>query len=414
MPGYSLSVGVVLDATNNKILFQFKDDPSDKNTFTVSNTLQPYAGRGGGVLVGVEKGSRILVAKGPGETWYCLAVIPDTTFLNSIDGAPNINTYETSYPVLKEGEVCLRNNLGSEVYLDKSGNIRIDSGAGYSSSDIELSRETRTMFARVDNTYEFTEAGRSICGVIKREKIQKEEPSDSATINFLDSESYEKQLKTIARSPKQEHHNITGKSLKQFKRNPPLIEKREILYEYANSYNVQDFESEVNASSPVKRDPNDTGQAGGISVLNKNMSERANRRTDVLNLNMLNYNHLIEKVEGTLVDIYGNILDINRNIINIPGTESLSLSGQDTTGLANLYDYHRRAIKFHYEINSRKPLSDSEPSLSERTSKNNARSFSRWSVDVDGEGLTKINIPSSSETGNIPVLSRYFTSRDDK
>jgi hypothetical protein len=33
-------------------------------------------------------------------------------------------------------------------------------------------------------------------------------------------------------------------------------------------------------------------------------------------------------------------------------------------------------------------------------------------VDVDAEGLTKINIPASSDTGNIPVLGRYLVTND--
>jgi hypothetical protein len=73
----------------------------------------------------------------------------------------------------------------------------------------------------------------------------------------------------------------------------------------------------------------------------------------------------------------------------------------------------RRSIKYHLEINSRKSIGDN-PSISpsQKIDSTNGYEHSRWSFDVDAEGLTKINIPATSETGNVPVLCRYFVSED--
>lgn len=399
---YSVRVGIIKNVGRTYIDFEFLDRIDDQ-IFRVP-IPHPYAGRGGGFLAGVEKDSIILVANGPEEKWYCLAVIPDHNFYFNLDGAVDIEEHETPYPTLKEGELCIKSNQGSRIDLLDNGNISMDAGIGLSSADIELSRESNALYTRVDNNYSFTEAYRKIEGVVKRDMGSIERSIDRDTINFLDSETYERLLSEIGRFPENEVHDRTTKLIKQTVRNPPLIENRQIIYEYAESSDVRHLEDEI------KYYTDKIEEALGIQTKS---SARTSRRTDVLNLNQKNFNHLIEKVEGTLVDIYGNIVDINRNIIKVPTIEDVNTKiGIDKRGLKRIYDHHRRAVKFHYEINSRKDIDTSEPPDTDKT-KDNAKNFSRWSVDVDGEGLTKINIPASSETGNIPVLGRYFTSRDE-
>lgn len=401
--GYQVRVGIIKNVGRTYVDFEFLDR-IDQQTFRAP-LPQPYAGRGGGILAGIEKDTLVLVASGPSEKWYCIGIIPDHNFYFGMDGSTvDIKTHETPYPTLKEGEISLKSNQGAQIDLLNTGNIALDVGAGLSLDDLELSRLSRALFTRVDNVYSFTEASRLIEGVIKRDMNLAERATDSKTLNYLDSERYERLLSIIGRSNTDEVQNRTTNLIKSVLRNPALVEKRELIYEYANSFNVRHFEDEVGLS---------TSSIDDMLDLQPNPADRENRRTDILNLNQRNFNHLIEKVEGTLVDIYGNILDINRNVINIPDIEEIESSGNDTKGLKRVYDHHRRAVKFHYEINSRKDINTSEPADTDKT-KNNAKNFSRWSVDVDGEGLTKINIPASSETGNIPVLSRYFTSRDEE
>lgn len=404
--GSSVRLGVITKVGRTFIEFHFMDS-LDGQVYRTPMP-QPYAGRGGGVLVGIEKDAIVLVTNGPGEKWYCLGIIPDHNFYFNLDGAEDIHVHESSYPSIKEGEICLKSNQGSRIDLVENGNIRINAGASNSLSDIELSRIANALFTRVNNLYTFTEANRLVSGVIKRDFNIVENAADAKTLNFLDSERYELLLKAVGRFPKNENHHRSTTLIKDIFRNPSLAEKREIIYEYANSFNVKDFKTEVsNAKIAQVKDENQDSVD-----LQTNRTARYNNRTDVLNLNQRNFNHLIEKVEGTLVDIYGNILDINRNIINMPDITEMEFNGNDTNGLRRIYDHHRRSIKFHYEINSRKPISESEPPENDKN-KDNAKNFSRWSIDIDGEGLTKINIPASSETGNIPVLGRYFNTRDD-
>jgi hypothetical protein len=119
----------------------------------------------------------------------------------------------------------------------------------------------------------------------------------------------------------------------------------------------------------------------------------------------------MESVDGTLVDMFGNLLDINRNIILPP-------SGKDAkTRLESMLENARHTVVLHREINTRKGWTYTSPYIPElietpdpSQSVDNARDRSRWFVDVDKEGLTKLNIPATSETGNVPFPVRYENS----
>lgn len=402
--GVAVRVAVVKKVGPTFIDFQFMDrvgEPTRRAPIP-----HPYAGRGTGIFAGVEEGALLLVAKGPYEKWYIVGVIPDHTFHFNTEGTKNIKYYENKYPQLEQGEFSIVGKKGHFIDVLNTGNIAIDNGVGSKIANLELSRLSDGIFIRTNQIYKYTEAGRSSEGVIKRNKNISETSQVTSTVNFFDGEDYDNLLTTIGRSSDSEVQKRTTKLLKQTVRNPPLIEKREIVYEYSDVFNVQNFETELRAISDIKQ-KNGTID---ISALKKDITIRQNRRTDILNLNANNYNHLIEKVEGTLVDIYGNILDLNRNTIGIPSVDELNINiSSDPVGLKYLYDYLRRSVKYHFEINSRKDIISSLPELNQN---NNYQSLSRFSIDIDAEGLTKVNIPATSETGNIPILGRYSNNTD--
>jgi hypothetical protein len=176
-----------------------------------------------------------------------------------------------------------------------------------------------------------------------------------------------------------------------------LIENRTIINEFARSYYVGTFDEEVDRLK----------EEDDFSFLNApNRRDRANY--DILNLNPDHPNTLIEKVEGTVADIYGNLVDLNRNVIFFPKDDEGRKDGKRR--LSRLANLHRRSIKMHYEINARKEVNgDVATTVLDGPDLPVGHNHSRWSIDVDGEGLTKINVPASSNTGNIPLLARHIT-----
>jgi hypothetical protein len=127
----------------------------------------------------------------------------------------------------------------------------------------------------------------------------------------------------------------------------------------------------------------------------------------------------METVKGTVVDIFGNILDLNRNPLQI-GVEQNTINAKRSTdkvqSFLNIKELERKSIAYHFELNARKDLSgknnkkdntDVLALLDINSNSDYARNRSRFFFDIDKEGQFKINVPSSSEKGNIPLLARY-------
>jgi len=121
----------------------------------------------------------------------------------------------------------------------------------------------------------------------------------------------------------------------------------------------------------------------------------------------------METIKGTVVDIYGNVLDINRSVIPLGKIEKLSikkiktnLQEQDPLGnvFQNIKALERREIAYHFELNAKKNVLG-PPDATKRD--DYARDRSRFFLDIDKEGVFKLNVPASSETGNVPLLTRY-------
>lgn len=193
-------------------------------------------------------------------------------------------------------------------------------------------------------------------------------------------------------------------------RNPPFVEKRDIVYEFAASYDVgsdkqeaQRYSDQDTSSPPLKYD-------------------RRKAITDVFSLTLEAPNYLIETIRGTGVDIYGNVLDLNRNILPVGKEKDLTFKKNDDKldAYKRIKALERRSLAYHFEINARKgPIKTAvgvfdphqvvpPPDIS--STDDFSRPRSRFFFDIDKEGQIKINVPASSETGNIPYLSRYENS----
>ena len=235
-----------------------------------------------------------------------------------------------------------------------------------------------------------------------------------ANADKLLSIDYDNELSIVGRNPGIKSQKLTSKSSIASEtvsfRNPALAEHRTMVYEYALKDMVEDFGKEV------ERLADDSSRDFLSQPYRRDMS-----RTDVLNLGMHLPNILYENIIGTTVDVYGNILDINRNKILFSSEgesgERGSPQGADGTALDTNLALLRRSIKYHFELNSRKTKQVFVPPKLDTVEDPDASigtgySHSRFSIDIDGEGQLKINVPASSNTGNIPLLSRYVNSYD--
>jgi len=361
--------------------------------------LHPAAMNSSGIFVSPVEGTLVLTGYTYREALVIVAYLANGAYSQDLTNSlntTNFNVGSVPYPKLKQGEIAIQGNTGSNIAFSNDGNINLS----FSKSKICYTKDD-SLLIKTSNVVTSTSGGREINGIVMRD-MRKQTRRIEEVYDKLTSSTYNDILTTVARNP-----NLTRSSISniednlQILRNPALVENREIIYEYAIEDNVGSLREEKE-------------RLLGKDILKlEEPGRRDMSRADSLNLNPTFPNNLIETIKGTVVDIYGNMVDLNRNIISY---NNLALDNPNRLELED--KLARRSIKYHFEINSKKkPASNSEFTENgfllegEKSSLEKiGYNHSRWSIDVDGEGLTKINIPASTDTGNIPLLTRYSNS----
>ncbi len=340
-----------------------------------------------GLFIGTlpSRGTPVVIAQGLGGQYYFVSLV-----------AENL----PAVPTLVQDELLIQSNDATYMALDTANNISI----GSDNNQIHINTgnknfpKTNLISINFQNENHFTQGYREVGGLVKRDlrpNIYFDPDSK------LEDDSYDKKYKIIGIDPTVTSNDLVSGSSK----NPPLSEHREMVYEFQYISDVQDDVTEANRYSSAKQTP---------PVYNS--PNRRKSRADTLSLSLVAPNFLMEEVKGTVVDIFGNILDINRVPIPV-GTGQNTLNPSNSldkaTAYINIRALERNSVAFHFEINARKDLSqqtgDSEVSLLDINTDNyNAKLLrSRFFFDVNKEGQFKLNVPASSDTGSIPLLARY-------
>lgn len=354
---------------------------------------QPMAVSGTGIFVDPPDGALVLVGRGLMNRMHVVCYLNDQILDASTRGPSLFNSISTSYfprPEAEPGEVVIKGgrttyskySLGGEI-LDRFGKT-----ASVSLSPFD------TIGTYADGAYTSYTSGYSVSGVVRRESVAQLSLRSGDRLASPDFDGF---LDQIGRDPTLSIVKLTEEG--SGRRNPPFVEQRNVVYEFS-----RDFA----ATEPAKEKQLYAGTSPPASFSDVK-TERQGSRTDAFGLGPLQYNLLSESLIGTAVDIYGNILDLNRNIIPVQEMQP----NNETDRVEAQYRALRRSLKLHMELNSRKEaesVSKDSTTGPFPTSPEIIADHSRWSIDVDGEGQTKINIPASSSTGNIPVHARYLTS----
>lgn len=320
-------------------------------------------------------GTPVIVGIGSGGQYYFVSYLSE-----------NISMI----PSLKIDELLLRSNDKTKITLDLKNNINIGSDL----NKIHISTDQKLISSNFNNNYIFTQASRNVDGLIKRDL----RPNNNYDSNSkLENDDYESKLYIIPLDP-----SLTfNPAISGINKNPGRIEKREIVYEFGYDSDVNDDLSESSIYAYNNQDEKE--------FLFPN---RRKSRSDTLSLSLVSPNFLMETIKGNVVDIFGNILDLNRAPLKI-GVDNASLQIDKNTDKVNSFleikKIDRKGIAYHFEINAKKDLINNGkfnlPDVGDNT--DYSRNRSRFFIDIDKEGQVKINIPSSSETGNIPLLTRY-------
>lgn len=343
-----------------------------------------------GIYVGalVKENTPILVGRGEGGKWYFISFIMNNPL---------------KAPKLVPNQLLIQSSNDSKITLDTSNNISIGSDTDkvhyyINKNDINDTLESSTF----NNSFKFTEAARTIDGIVKREVRQL---ANFPSALKLESDDFSSRIYSIALDP-----TVTkSPSFIDQVKNPPFTENRKIVYEFGYSFGIQDDLTESQLYDKH-------GVATPTTNISSTRTNRRQSRADTLSLSLVAPNYLMETVKGTVIDIFGNILDINRSPIPI-GTKDLTLSPDSggniqSDAFNNIKAAERKSIAYHFELNARKDLKFSNNNtllnlIDINSSEDYARMRSRFFFDVDKEGQFKLNIPASSETGNVSLLARY-------
>jgi len=340
----------------------------------------------GGFPIG---GATVVVAQGAGGAWYVVSYLLSN---NDISDTYN-SSGKTKIPALKDGRALMQVRGGNRIFVDPTEGAQIGSSTNFVHANPNRNIVSHTFFEELA----FTESSRSIFGIVKRDI--KENSNRNVLGSTLTSHRYDEALSRVSLDSAVSSGRFTGGSKI---RNVPFVENREVIYEFAHSYKYTTDEDESD-----RYEPEEPGKKR-LKVSRREM------RTDALSLSLEHPNHLIETIKGTAVDTFGNILDLNRAILPIGKIDDLSLKRAEnkSEAFARIRAQLRKSIAYHFELNARKGISDSDVIPPPDTNiteiaPDYGRNRSRFSIDVDKEGQFKINIPASSETGNVPLPTRH-------
>jgi hypothetical protein len=350
----------------------------------------PYSDSNGAFIGALPiKGTTVTVALSSGGQYYI--VNHQQEALNNI-------------PNLQEGQMLVYTTDTSYISLDMNSHIFIGSDTNniHAFAGNQKYPKSNLITINFENENHFNQSYREIGGLVKRDLRPNPNAASYNGSTKLEDDSYDTFFSIIGLDPTATANDLTIGSTK----NPPLTEHREIVYEFQYQSNVDDDVSESNKySSTAQATPTYSTQ------------NRRSSRADTMSLSLVAPNFLMEEVKGTVVDIFGNILDINRGMIpvGLSGNNTLRATGTTATTNAqqsfiNIRALERKSIAYHFEINARKdphPPNLTNIDLSISANNYNAKVYrGRFSFDIDKEGQFKLNAPASSEEGNVSLLVR--------
>lgn len=376
-----LKVGAIVDYDSTKGLLKVRlnNAPSIKGrTSQPVDVPAPHSlFYNNGLFIGSlpVNGTPIVVAQGSGGQHYFVSFL-----------AENLSIV----PELSQGQLLIRANDNTKISIDVNNDIAI----GADDNRIHINTTNNLITTNFYNENHFTQAARKVEGPVKRD-LRPNTNFDSNT--KVENDEYDDKLFIIGLDPTASSNFVSAGTNK----NPAFVEYREMVYEFQPLSEVNDDLSESQLYS---------GTAPAPTAFT--FPNRRNSRSDTLSLSLVSPNYLIETIKGTVVDIFGNILDLNRVPIPV-GKDQNTLRSTSTDKVSSyklIKELERKSLSYHFEMNARKDLTglDGQTVLPDITSNDDyARNRSRFFFDIDKEGQFKLNVPASSEKGNIPLLTRY-------
>ncbi len=278
-----------------------------------------------------------------------------------------------SYPTnVRDGEVLISSHANSSLHLKNNNSFTLSSKDQKGIFLIPgIDDETKSLFMISNNHNLENSGGKLIWGRIKR-SFDNIDYNTSA--DFYTNIDREKSLRDLGFWPVADVSHSTGNT--SF-RNISLSEYRLIINEFSSEFGFSGLDKEIDKIKSLE------------SANNREPSLLRDREPG--NSLRLAEGELIEIIGGNLLDINGYALDFNYNPIKygiaIPKRNLLEKEFEEAKRKS------RRGIGYHFKLSTNINSTDISSSTKE------------FCMDIDKEGVLKLNIPKSSTTGNIPYVT---------
>lgn len=311
-----------------------------------------------------------------------------------VEAGQVLSLNETSRPMPLSGEIAIQAESGGHIDIYETGDLKI---ADLHDDGVYISDSHNSITYNSAQKYDFTDSSMTIEGAVKRLQSNFVIGKTPMIIDMLENPEADAFTVDICRDSTRKGAALTkDRGPSKVVRNPPFAEKREVIYEFANSFLVRDVSTETKLVSQFSQTLTDLEgniplQRGyGATEINNFDDARFATRTNTMRMDD---NAIIERTQGTLVDIFGNLLDINYNKINMPTIDS----DGTTNSVLNAHTRLNRSVAYHFQVNSR---TEQETGTG------------KFSLDIDKEGQFRINAPRSTSAGNISAPIQLIDSSD--
>lgn len=348
---------------------------------------------GSGVFNRYHEGAPVWI----GQSYYFQPLIvgfADTP--GSIEQGDVLESNDIDAPTLDPGEIVLQASSGAHIDLRNTGDVKI---SNLKNDGLFLSDAHRSLSFHSYQHYQVNDSGYTIEGRVKRFHPNYIPGTNPVFVDLLSDPEADAFTIDVSRDTTQKSLPMNrSRGPANVVRNPSFAEKRELILEFADSFFVRDSQTESNLATEFPK----TLQEMDRSIARRRGYGTGEQTFDNLrhasrtNLLKLDSNVIIERVQGTVVDIFGNVLDINYNKLNLP---KILEKGKDA--IPEAHALLSRSIAYHFQVNSRNIIT------AETTGNG------RFTLDIDKEGQFKLNVPRSTTNGTTPTISSFITTDTD-
>jgi hypothetical protein len=348
---------------------------------------------GSGVFSAYHIGSPVWI----GQSYYFQPLIVGFADIpGSIEQGNVLDSNDIDNPQVDPGEVVLQSHSGAHIDLRKTGDIKI---SNLKNDGFFLSDSHRSILLNSHQLYNVNDSGYTVEGRVKRFHPSYVPGTDPVFVDLLGDPEADAFTVDVARDQTQKSlHMNRNRGTANVVRNPSFAEKREFILEFADSFFVRgaNIETELASEFPQALSQMDRSVAKRRGYgLNEQTFDNL-RHASRTNAIRLDDNVIIERIQGTLVDIFGNVLDLNYNKINLP-----QITDMGSSGVSKAHSMLSRSVAYHFQVNSRNIITD--------TSTGNGK----FTFDIDKEGQFKLNVPRSTTSGTIPTLTSFTSNNTD-